>query len=36
MKDRAINFWWKVIPYMPFIVLFAAVLVAVYHVRFYR
>ena len=29
------NLWWKVIPYMPFIVLFIAALVAVYHVRFY-
>lgn len=35
MKDAAIKLWWKVIPYMPFIVLFIAVLVAVYHVRFY-
>ena len=29
------NLWWKVVPYMPFIVLFAAVLVAIYHVNFY-
>jgi hypothetical protein len=29
------NLWWKVVPYLPFIVLFAAVLVAVVHVKFY-
>jgi hypothetical protein len=29
------NLWWKVVPYMPFIVLFAAILVAIYHVKFY-
>ena len=27
--------WWKVVPYMPFIVLAVAVLVAAYHVVFY-
>lgn len=36
MKDAVIKLWWMVIPYMPFIVLFIAVLVAVYHVGFYR
>jgi len=30
-----VNLWWKVVPYMPFIVLFAAILVAIYHVKFY-
>ena len=29
------DLWWKVVPYMPFIVLFAAILVAIYHVKFY-
>jgi hypothetical protein len=29
------NLWWKVVPYLPFIVLFMAVLVAIYHVKFY-
>ena len=29
------SLWWKVVPYMPFIVLLLAVLVAVYHVKFY-
>jgi hypothetical protein len=29
------SLWWKVVPYMPFIVLALAVLVAIYHVMFY-
>jgi hypothetical protein len=29
------NLWWRLVPYLPFIVLLAAVLVAVYHVKFY-
>jgi len=35
MRDAAINLWWKVVPYLPFIVLFMAVVVAVCHVQFY-
>jgi hypothetical protein len=27
--------WWKLVPYLPFIVLAMAVLVAIYHVKFY-
>jgi hypothetical protein len=30
-----LNLWWKVVPYLPFIVLAMAVVVAVYHVKFY-
>lgn len=29
------SLWWKVVPYMPFIVLALAVLVGAYHVMFY-
>ena len=29
------NLWWMVVPYLPFIVLAMAVLVAIYHVKFY-
>lgn len=29
------NLWWKAVPYLPFIVLGMAVLVAIYHVKFY-
>jgi hypothetical protein len=29
------NLWWKLVPYLPFIVLAMAVLVAIYHVKFY-
>ena len=27
--------WWKLVPYLPFIVLAMAVVVAIYHVKFY-
>jgi hypothetical protein len=27
--------WWKMVPYLPFIVLAMAVVVAIYHVKFY-
>ena len=29
------NLWWKTVPYLPFIVLAMAVVVAIYHVKFY-
>jgi hypothetical protein len=29
------DLWWKVVPYLPFIVLAMAVVVAIYHVKFY-
>jgi len=33
--SATVNLWWKVVPYLPFIVLAMAVLVAIYHVKFY-
>lgn len=29
------SLWWKLVPYLPFIVLAMAVVVAIYHVKFY-
>lgn len=29
------NLWWKMVPYLPFIVLAMAVVVAICHVKFY-
>lgn len=30
-----VKIWWKVVPYLPFIVLFMALMVGIYHVKYY-